>query len=540
LEWTGYARQDVEAGITATQVVVEEERRRLAEYTKMLLQGQQLQDKEFMVLRKDGTTFPVVTYSAPIMRHEKVVGFRVVSVDMSDRKLMEEMLRESESRFRAIFESAKDFIYIKDRHLKYTHVNPAMQKLFGLPVNKLVGKTDKNLFGSEAGKHLENLDVRVLEGHSIEEEHTRIVAGVPMTFLDTRVPIRASDGAITGLFGIARDVTGRSPKRINSPDAGLEYVSPKYLSTLERSRIAANSSSVLLITGETGSGKDYLAKYIHSKSGRSANPFLVLNCAAVTSSLAESELFGHEAGAFTGVKGRKRGLLELAEGGTLLLNEIGELSLELQAKLLTFLDTKKFHRVGGEKTVSVDARIITATNRDLKMEIENGRFRQDLFHRINVIPIEVPPLRERKEDIPIIAREILARVADEMGLREIPELTKESIDTLVLYDWPGNVRELRNALERSIMLSSDNRTLSVQLNPTDSHVDWSISVRFPDDRSIHEVGDEVKRALVVEALKRSEGKKAQAAELLGISRHAFKRLLKALTLTSGSRSCKDS
>lgn len=174
----------------------------------------------------------------------------------------------------------------------------------------------------------------------------------------------------------------------------IDYPSPVMQTVLAACREAAGTDSLVLLLGESGSGKDYLARYIHNHSKRAVGPYLSINCAAVPEELAESELFGHEHGAFTGTQGRKRGLLELAENGTLLLNEIGDLSLRLQAKLLTFLDTRKFTRVGGEKEVSVNARIIVATNRDLEKEAATGRFRQDLFYRLNVLSIEVPPLRE--------------------------------------------------------------------------------------------------------------------------------------------------
>ncbi len=184
-----------------------------------------------------------------------------------------------------------------------------------------------------------------------------------------------------------------------------------------------------MLLGESGSGKDYLARYIHNHSKRAGGPYFSVNCAAIAAQLAESELFGHEKGSFTGAQGRKRGLLELAEGGTLLLNEIGELSLPLQAKLLTFLDTKKFTRVGGEKEISVNARLIAATNRDLQKEVEAGRFRNDLFYRINVMTITVPPLRERREDLPILTREILSQLHAELRFAAPPSIDAAAIET---------------------------------------------------------------------------------------------------------------
>ena len=233
------------------------------------------------------------------------------------------------------------------------------------------------------------------------------------------------------------------------------------------------------LQGESGSGKDYLARWIHDHSKRALSPYFSLNCAAITRELAESELFGHERGAFTGAHSRKRGLLELAEGGTLLLNEIGELPLSLQSKLLTFLDTRSFLRVGGEKPHNVNARIISATNRSLDKEVEEGRFLSALFYRINVFGINVPPLRDRIEDIPVLLEEIMSRLAAELQLTQLPYIDPAFAIALARYDWPGNVRELRNALERSLMLS-DGRSLSLTLpSVQESPHDWSHVSSFP-------------------------------------------------------------
>jgi transcriptional regulator with PAS, ATPase and Fis domain len=250
--------------------------------------------------------------------------------------------------------------------------------------------------------------------------------------------------------------------------------------------------------------------------------------------LAESELFGHEKGAFTGAAARKRGMLELAEGGTLLLNEIGELSSPLQSKLLTFLDTKKFTRVGGEKEVSVDARLIAATNRDLEKEVAEGRFRQDLFYRLNVMRIEIPPLRERAEDIPSLVEQLLVKLGVEMQLHEKPLISPQILNTLKNYHWSGNVRELRNVLERALMLS-DGRSLTLahlglqedmKLSPDNTKASFSIS--FPTEQSLNEITYELKRFMVNEALRHSGGSRVGAAKLLGISRYSLKHYMNKL------------
>jgi DNA-binding NtrC family response regulator len=306
------------------------------------------------------------------------------------------------------------------------------------------------------------------------------------------------------------------------------YPSEAMRTALQEAGQAAAGDSVVLLLGESGTGKDYLARIIHNQSSRSDGPFFAVNCAAVSPELAESELFGHEPGAFTGARGRKRGLLELAEQGTLLLNEIGELSPELQAKLLTFLDTRSFNRVGGEVSVSVNARLIAATNRDLKKEVAEGRFRTDLFYRLNVLSIQVPLLRERVEDIPILVREMMTQLAAEMDLPCIPEVDTATMRALTTYTWPGNVRELRNVIERALMVGPGEAVSIASLGLKESPEDWLYSLRFPENRSLNDVLGEVKRALITEALRRSSGKRQAAAGLLGISRNALFHHMKSL------------
>ncbi len=376
---------------------------------------------------------------------EKRVEERTAELVLTNRRLEQEIaehnraaeaLRESEERFRTVFEGAPDLIFIKDVSQRYTHVNPAVASLFGRPASEFVGRKSDDFFDKEAVSYIRDLDSRVLRGESIEEVSTRKIKGVPLTFHEIRVPMRDNSGEIVGMCGISRDITDRTRREAAPlPKAG-EYPSPVMNATIKRVKFAAAKDSVVLLLGESGSGKDYLARYIHDQSKRASGPFFSINCAAVAPELAESELFGHERGAFTGAQSRKRGLLELAEGGTLLLNEVGELSLRLQAKLLTFLDTRQITRVGGEKSVSVHARLIAATNRDLELEVQNKRFREDLFYRLNVISITVPPLRERSEDIPQIAADIMSNLATDMQLGYVPHIDTPAMAALTRYDWP--------------------------------------------------------------------------------------------------------
>ncbi len=450
---------------------------------------------------------------------------------VNDRRAAEYALRQSEERFRTIFEGAMDCIYLKDRSLRYTQVNPAMERLFDLPASAFVGKTEQEILGEDVSTYTKDIEARVLKGEMIEEEHTRRIHGAPVTFIEVRVPNRNADNQIIGLCGIARDITERRKTDFVPPNQVDKYSSPSMKQTMARLTMAAEREATILLLGESGCGKDYLARFIHVHSKRADGPFFAINCAAVAPELAESELFGHERGAFTGAHGRKRGLLELAEGGTLLLNEIGELSLMLQVKLLTFLDTRQFNRVGGEKSISVNARLIAATNRDLEKEVESGRFRKDLYYRLNVISINIPPLRERREDIPVLVREIVAKLRSEIQLTAMPHVSQAAMDALVNCHWPGNVRELRNVLERALMLS-DNRNISLSHLGLDGSIskEWSMSVNFPHDRTLNDITREVKSALVNEALRRSSGSRQGAARLLGISRYSLKHYMNSLDL----------
>jgi formate hydrogenlyase transcriptional activator len=237
----------------------------------------------------------------------------------------------------------------------------------------------------------------------------------------------------------------RPPQRLNSR-------SPRFLSVVEEIKQVALTSSTVLLLGETGSGKEVLAQAIHDSSAQKDRAMIKVNCAALPASLIESELFGREKGAFTGALARQPGRFEIADGSTIFLDEVGELPLELQPKLLRVLQEGEFERLGGSKTIKVDARVIAATNRPLEQAVREGRFRQDLFYRLDVFPIEVPPLRERREDIPLLSWTFVKEFGNSMGKR-IEEIAEDSMSALQDYHWPGNIRELRNVIERAMILS---------------------------------------------------------------------------------------
>jgi two-component system response regulator AtoC len=280
-------------------------------------------------------------------------------------------------------------------------------------------------------------------------------------------------------------------------------------------KIATSPASTVLLTGESGTGKDLAAKVIHYASDRAAKPFMNITSSALPENLLESELFGHERGAFTGADRQKRGLLESADGGTVFLDEIGEMVPALQAKLLRFLEEKTFRRVGGSADLRVNVRVIAATNRDLEAEMRAGRFREDLFYRLNVIAIVLPPLRDRREDIPRLADYYVDTYNVEFRKR-ISGVSREAMSLLEAYRWPGNIRELRNAVERAMLL-----TAGTQLVSEDFPAAAPPIARLDEDVTLPTGGinlEQLERSLVVQALRRSDWNQTQAARLLGLNR----------------------
>jgi two-component system response regulator AtoC len=278
-------------------------------------------------------------------------------------------------------------------------------------------------------------------------------------------------------------------------------------------RVAGSPASTVLLTGETGTGKDLAAKAIHFNSGRSSRQFVNITCSALPEQLLESELFGHERGAFTDARQQKRGLFETADGGTLFLDEIGEMTMALQSKLLRFLEEKTFKRVGGLNDVRVDVRVVAATNRSLEDEVKAGRFREDLFYRLQVMPIHLPALRERRGDVPLLASFFIDRFNSEFR-KKVRGLTPAATEVLEQYQWPGNVREMRNAIERAMLLADRDRlepqdftTLTRTVSPTQFKLP-------PEGVNI----EDVERQLLAQALERAKGNQTQAAQLLGINR----------------------
>jgi len=302
--------------------------------------------------------------------------------------------------------------------------------------------------------------------------------------------------------------------------------SQKIQEVFDTLKMVSPTDATILILGESGTGKELVADAIHQNSPRFGGPLVKVNCAALPESLLESELFGHEKGAFTGAASRREGRFKLADGGTLFLDEIGEMSLLLQTKLLRIIQTRSFERVGGTETLEVDVRLIVATNRDIEVEVKEGRFREDLYYRLNVIPINLPPLRDRREDIPLLAEHFLKEIS-ERNRKDIRGFAPQSMDLLVRNRWKGNIRELENVVERAVIMS---RSEFVQPGDLPAHIQ--------DSKASKPVGiapgrplSELEREAIVQTLQLTGGNRTEAARLLGISRRTLQYKLKEYGVT---------
>jgi DNA-binding NtrC family response regulator len=315
-------------------------------------------------------------------------------------------------------------------------------------------------------------------------------------------------------------------EEVNTRHPEIVGASPRLKEAIQVAKQVAATSSTVLLLGESGAGKEIFARWIHRWSPRAKRPFVVVNCVALRDELIESELFGHEKGAFTGAHQMKRGKLEIANGGTVFLDEIGDFRPELQAKLLRVIQEREFERVGGTKRICVDIRFIAATNRDLHKEVQGGRFREDLFFRLHVVAISLPPLREKKEDIPLLADFFLRRACQSVR-KPLMKISTEAMEHLMRYHWPGNARELGNLIERAVVLAR-----GAEIMPEDLPLlrGTTSSEESPPGKSYHDAVRYHQREVIRHALQSSGGNQARAAELLGLQRTYLARLIKKFNI----------
>ncbi|HIZ89405.1 MAG: sigma-54 dependent transcriptional regulator [Mucispirillum sp.] len=384
----------------------------------------------------------------------------------------------------------------------------------------------------EIKRHFPEIDVIMISGHGTIETAVDTIRYGAYDFLEKPLSLERIVMIIKHLddkASLMQDL--RSSKYKNVKKYDLIGVSQQITRLKERIEKIASMNSWVLITGENGTGKEHVARLIHMLGKRADKPFVEINCSAVPTELIESELFGSEKGAYTGSVKRKIGKFELADGGVLFLDEIGDMGLMMQAKLLRVLETGEFSRLGGNEIIKSDFRLISATNKDLQMEIQSNRFRSDLFYRINVIPIEVPPLRQRKDDIPLLVNHFVQETVNINGLQE-KQITDKLMDIFINYDWPGNVRQLKNIVERMVVLSEDDvldvkdapNILLSGSNDIEIHVDNNYSP------SLKEARDEFEKTYILKALQANNWNVTQTARILDMERTYLYRKIKAYDL----------
>ena len=527
------------------------------------------------LLRGDGRSLVLLTMSDLDARRRRYVDAAAedhMRGGIATWQRVERVFQDIERENQLILRAAGEGIYGVNAEGKTTFVNPAAERMLGWAAEELVGKEIHPIVHHthHDGRHYPDHDCPIYAAfrdgavHQVDGEVFWRKDGTPVWVEYTSTPIR-DRGVVVGAVIVFRDVSQRREAdeklhaalaevdrlrerlelenaylqeeiRIETNPRGIIGQSEAIQKTLRQVKLVAPTSAAVMITGKSGTGKELIARAIHEASSRRDRPLIRVNCAAIPRELFESEFFGHVRGAFTGAMRDRIGRFELADGGTLFLDEIGEIPLELQGKLLRVLQEGHFERVGEERTRAVDVRLIAATNRDLKQEVQRGRFREDLYFRLNVFPVESVPLRERREDIPLLAQHFLTR--ESKALKSELRLSEGDARRLSRYDWPGNVRELQNVIERAAILAQNGR-LRIDLPDGSGVQPSSGSARAkPDARPAIMTSAEMRdheRANILAALQACGGKvfgPGGAAEMLDIKPTTLASRIKALGITN--------
>ncbi len=465
--------------------------------------------------RADGTQFPVEVTASPLFIKGELVGAMEIFRDVS-----------FELQMKTVLENIGDGVFSVDNHFHIICFNPAMEKLTGYTLLEALGKPCCDIVCTEICDVDCPIVVAIKEGKKITNKHTYIThkSGRKIPVSITVAPLRDSEGRLLGAVETVRDLseilTLRKELNKSYQIGDIISKSPKIKRILDILPDIAESDSTVLITGESGTGKEVFARAIHDLSPRKDKPFVAVNCAAIPETLLESELFGYKAGAFTDAKKDKPGRFALANGGTLFLDEVGEIPVSLQVKLLRVLETKEYEPLGASKPEKVDVRIIAATNQNLETLVEEGKFRQDLFYRLNVARIHLPPLRERKEDIPLLAEYFIEKFRVSKG-RNIIGISEEALKILMDYDFPGNVRELENIIEYCFIVCKEGVIYPEHLP--------EYLIKREERRPLPSrpmTLEEIEKQAIIEALKRNKWRKMATCRELGISKDTLRRKLR--------------
>ncbi len=481
----------------------------------------------------------IITNRMPVKdNEEKIIGAVAVFRDVTNILNLTSQnfeLEEMRSMLEAIFDSTQDAISVVDQNGINVMINPAYTSVTGLTKYEIIGK-----YATADIAEGESIHMKVLKNKKPVRNARLKLGPYKKEVLATAAPIIV-EGELRGSVGVLHDVSEliRLTNELKQAKQIIRKLEAKYtfddivgnnkllIAAIEKAKKAAYTPATVMLRGESGTGKELFAHAIHNESNRKFNQFVRVNCAALSENLLESELFGYEEGAFTGAKkGGKKGIFEQASGGTIFLDEIGEISLSTQVKLLRVLQEREVVRVGGTKPINIDVRIIAATNMDLERAMIEGKFRRDLYYRLNVIPIIIPPLKERKDDIYHLTLDFIQKYNQQYG-RRVVDISDEAIDILKEHDWPGNVRELENAIGRAIInmknyeneifinhlpkLGLDKRDTVEKLE--DIHEEDEVYV----DKTLNEVVEEAEKKFIIKVLRKYGYNKTEVARVLGIS-----------------------
>ncbi|MGA3043875.1 MAG: sigma 54-interacting transcriptional regulator [Bryobacteraceae bacterium] len=431
----------------------------------------------------------------------------------------------------SVFDQLSDALVLYDPEFRITGVNRSAEKLFGMSSEEMLGRHCQDIFNCSVCEPgcgvLVGLNQPAGAPHSTVRLRTE--NGMERLVVMRTTQMFDEQGQLSGVVATIKDITEESApqKREVIAESGAMRDVLNFVR-----RVAASEATTILLEGENGTGKDLVAKTLHYQSLRQAEPFIAINCAAIPDSLLESELFGYEKGAFTDARAQKRGIFELADKGTLFLDEVGEIPLMLQAKLLRVLEDQSFRRLGGLKDIQLDLRVVAATNKNLREAVKEGAFRQDLYFRLNVIQILIPPLRDRADDIVPLTRFFIEHYNRKFK-RSIEGVSESAAKLLLYHDWPGNVRELRNAIERAMILEESSVITPASL---------PIAISRPDGDALHEAAapaaipsdgmslEDNERSLLVRALEKTNGNQTQAARLLRVTRDTLRYKMKKFNL----------